>query len=51
MKRIYDYKLTEKVFRAFMETLNNPPAPNAALKALMQRKAPWEQDTSKEDTP
>ncbi|WP_257169711.1 DUF1778 domain-containing protein [Bradyrhizobium sp. SRS-191] len=27
---------------AFMEALNNPPKPNAALKKLLSSKAPWE---------
>lgn len=33
--------LSPKDFEALVKALDNPPAPNAALKELMRRKAPW----------
>jgi uncharacterized protein (DUF1778 family) len=34
--------LNEEQHDAFMRALDNPPPPNAKLKELMARKAPWE---------
>ena len=36
------FNLDEKAFAAFVAVLDNPPAPNKKLKALMARKAPWQ---------
>ena len=35
------FVLSEDQYRAFMNVLDNPPPPNAALKKLMASKAPW----------
>jgi uncharacterized protein (DUF1778 family) len=36
------FNLTADQAEAFAQVLDNPPAPTAKLKALMQSKAPWE---------
>jgi uncharacterized protein (DUF1778 family) len=36
------FALDSKQFAAFEAVLNSPPPPNAALKSLLQRRAPWE---------
>lgn len=36
------FQLDEGQFEAFMRVLDNPPPPNAKLKQLLARKAPWE---------
>jgi uncharacterized protein (DUF1778 family) len=36
------FHLSPEQHDAFMEALNNPPKPNAALKKLMSGKSPWE---------
>jgi len=37
------FSLPEDQFRRFMEMLDNPPASNPKLVALMKTKAPWDQ--------
>jgi uncharacterized protein (DUF1778 family) len=39
-QRLFD--LTDAQHQAFMDVLQNPPAPTAALKKLLASKAPWE---------
>jgi uncharacterized protein (DUF1778 family) len=36
------FRLDEEAMQAFLHVLDNPPAPNAALKELMNSKAPWQ---------
>jgi uncharacterized protein (DUF1778 family) len=36
------FVLTSEQHDAFMEALDNPPLPNAALKNLLSSKSPWE---------
>lgn len=36
------FVLGEADYDAFVQTLDNPPAPNAKLKALFAAKAPWQ---------
>ena len=36
------FLLNEKEMQAFMEVLDNPPAPNEAFRKLMSTPAPWE---------
>lgn len=36
------FRLNEKSFQQFVDILDNPPAPNEKLKALMATPAPWE---------
>lgn len=36
------FELDEERYRAFMQVLDNPPAPNEALIRLMNKKAPWQ---------
>lgn len=36
------FTLDARDFAAFVAILDNPPAPNQKLKALLARKAPWE---------
>jgi uncharacterized protein (DUF1778 family) len=49
-RRAIDVMLDQRVFvlddagwKAFNRVLDNPPAPNAKLKALMARKPPWKE--------
>jgi uncharacterized protein (DUF1778 family) len=35
------FELDKKRYRAFLELLDNPPAPSARLVELMRAKAPW----------
>jgi uncharacterized protein (DUF1778 family) len=39
--------LSEEQFAKFIELLDNPPSPNAALKRLMSTPAPWEKKAAK----
>jgi uncharacterized protein (DUF1778 family) len=36
------FLLDEERYQAFLEVLNNPPAPSKRLKALLGGKSPWE---------
>lgn len=36
------FSLTDEQYGAFVAVLDNPPPPNAKLKRLLARKAPWE---------
>lgn len=36
------FVLNERQHEAFMEALDNPPLPNAALKNLLSSRSPWE---------
>jgi uncharacterized protein (DUF1778 family) len=38
------FHLNARDWAAFKRTLDNPPEPNARLKALMRRKPPWRED-------
>ena len=35
------FELDDAAYRAFVDILDNPPAPNDELRKLMKRKAPW----------
>ncbi|WP_414834097.1 DUF1778 domain-containing protein [Afifella sp. YEN Y35] len=37
------FSLDENAVEAFRAVLDNPPPPNAKLKALMARRAPWDE--------
>lgn len=39
--------LSEEQYDRFVELLDNPPAPNAALKRLMSTPAPWDKQAAK----
>ena len=36
------FSLDEDAHAAFLDALDNPPAPNAKLKALFREKSPWD---------
>jgi uncharacterized protein (DUF1778 family) len=37
------FRLDESAMQAFLAVLDNPPEPNARLRELMHRRAPWEE--------
>ena len=39
--------LSEEQYERFIEFLDNPPAPNAALKRLLSTPAPWDKEAAK----
>jgi uncharacterized protein (DUF1778 family) len=39
--------LSEEQYDKFVHLLDNPPAPNAALKRLLSTPAPWDKETAK----